>query len=306
MSKAQRIRNESARAKIAAQQAAARKAEIRRRIMIVGGSVVVVVAVVIALVVYAANKKSPPPAASNNGVSGAVLPASVVSDITSVPASTLAKVGGGSVGSWMSNNEGGAPPLTAVSDTPLKSGGKPEMLYIGAEYCPYCAAMRWAMAVALSRFGHFTTQLRGFHSSPTDVYPNTPTLTFYKAKYSSNYLVFTPVENENIDQDPLQPTTAQQQALWEKFDTTSDNETGYPFIDFGNTSVIKVPIYDPGVLAGKSWAQVAAALHDPSSAIARGALGAANYVTAGICKMTGNKPGSVCNASSITKLEAGI
>ena len=29
----------------------------------------------------------------------------------------------------------------------------PEVLYLGAEYCPYCAAQRWTTIIALSRFG---------------------------------------------------------------------------------------------------------------------------------------------------------
>ena len=44
-------------------------------------------------------------------------------------------------------------PIRAIKDTALTSNGKPEILYIGAEFCPYCAAERWAIAVALSRFG---------------------------------------------------------------------------------------------------------------------------------------------------------
>ena len=54
---------------------------------------------------------------------------------------------------------------------PTRAAGKPEILYIGAEYCPYCATERWPLAVALSRFGTFTG-LRGIHSSATDVYPS--------------------------------------------------------------------------------------------------------------------------------------
>jgi hypothetical protein len=172
------------------------------------------------------------------------------------------------------------------------------MLYIGAEFCPYCAAMRWSMAVALSRFGTFSP-LRGIHSSSTDVYPSTPTLTFYKSSYASRYLVFTPVENETVTQAPLQATTPEQQAIWDKYDANS-----YPFIDFGNKYLITSPIYDPGVLAGKSWSQVAAALHDPSSPVAQGALGAANYITAAICKLTGNQPASVCTAAPIPAVQA--
>jgi hypothetical protein len=34
--------------------------------------------------------------------------------------------------------------------TPIRAG-KPEMLYIGAEFCLYCAELRWPLAVALSR-----------------------------------------------------------------------------------------------------------------------------------------------------------
>jgi thiol-disulfide isomerase/thioredoxin len=298
MSKGQRLREQSTRQRIAAQQAAARRADIRRRAMILGGSLVAVIAVVVGLVIaYSTNS----PGKSTAGPTGTVLPASVAANVTSVPTSALASVGGGSVPSYTQTTA----PLPPISGSALTAGGKPEMLYIGAEYCPYCAAMRWSMAVALNRFGHFTTPLRGIHSSPIDVFPNTATLTFYKAQYSSSYLTFTPVENLDVNKKPLQNLTSAQHALWVKYDTTNGSQ-GYPFIDFGNTSALKGPIYDPGVLKGLTWAQIAADLHNPSSPVAQSVLGAANYVTAAICKMTNNKPASVCSASSITKLEAGI
>ncbi len=305
MSKATRIRQQNARQKIAAQRVAARRAEIRRRALITAGSVIAVIAIVVAFVVIKLSTSSSSGSGSGSGVDGTVLPASVAKDITSVPASTLDAVGIGSVLSFMAADEGGAPPISAVSGSSLTSNGKPEMLYIGAEFCPFCGAERWAMAVALSRFGTFTTPLRGFHSSPTDTDPNTPTLTYYKATYTSPYLVFTPVENENIDRGPLQNTTAAQQALWVKYDSSADG-VGYPFIDFGNKYVIKVPTYDPGVLAGMTWAQVAAALHNPSSAVAQGADGSANLITAAICKMTGGKPGNVCTSAGVVKASASL
>ena len=155
------------------------------------------------------------------------------------------------------------------------------------------------MAVALSRFGTYTTPLRGIHSSSTDVDPSTATLTFYKAGYTSKYLSFTPVENEKVDRSLLQATTPEQQAIWDKYDANS-----YPFIDFGNKHIVTAPLYDPQVLQGKTWAQIAAALHDRSSPIAQGALGAANYMTAAICKMTGNQPARACAAPAIRSLQA--
>jgi thiol-disulfide isomerase/thioredoxin len=302
MSKATRIRQQNAREKIKAQQAAARRAEVRKRTLIVAASIVVVLAIVVAFVAIGLNHNNSSGNASGS-TTGTVLPASVHTDITTVPASALDKVGIGSVPSYMAASQGGAPPIEAISDKALTSNGKPEMLYIGAEFCPYCAAMRWSMAVALSRFGTFTTPLHGIHSSSTDTDPNTPTLTFYKSSYSSPYLTFTPVENETISRGPLQNPTAAQQALWVKYDSTA-NGVGYPFIDFGNKYVIKTPIYDPAVLAGMTWEQVAADLHNPSSPVAQGALGAANLMTAAICKMTGGQPGNVCTSSAVVSMNA--
>jgi len=289
MGKAERNRKQSARERIAAQQAAARKAEARRRMLLAGGAVVVVIAIVVVFVVIRLGKSSSPPDSAGGRQ---VLSASVLNNVYTVPPATLDKVGSGSVLSFNPQ------PVTAITDTALTSGGKPEMLYIGAEFCPYCAAMRWSMAVALSRFGAFTTPLRGIHSSSTDTDPSTPTLTFYQSRYSSKYLGFVPVENETVAKTPLQDTTAAQTAIWNKYDPDS-----YPFIDFGNKYVIKGPIYNSQVLSGLTWAQVAADLHNPSSPVAQGALGAANYVTAAICKMTNNAPASVCTSSAVSSLE---
>jgi hypothetical protein len=303
MSKATRIRQQNAREKIAAQRAAARRSEVRKRTLIVTGSIVAVLAIVVAFVAVGLNHNKSSGSSASGSTTGTVLPASVQKDITTVPASVLDKVGIGSVPSFMTTGEGGAPPINAISDKPLTSNGKPEMLYIGAEFCPYCAAMRWSMAVALSRFGTFTTPLHGIHSSSTDTDPNTPTLTFYKSSYSSPYLTFTPVENETVSRGPLQNTTAAQQALWQKYDSSATG-VGYPFISFGNKYVIKLPTYDPGVLAGMTWAQVAAALHNPNSPVAQGALGTANLITAAICKMTGGKPGNVCTSAGVVAASA--
>ena len=300
MGKAARKREQSVRERIAAQQAAARRAEARRRLLLAGGAIIVVVAIVVAFVIIKLNSgsssSSGPSGSSASSVTGSALPASVTKDVTSVPASTLDAIGEGSVLTYNPS------PISAISGSALTSNGKPEMLYIGAEYCPYCAAMRWSMAVALSRFGTLSP-LRGIRSSSTDVFPNTATLTFYKSSYTSKYLVFTPVENETVTRSPLQQTTPQQQKTWETYEPDV-NTRGYPFIDFGNKYLIKAPIYDPSVLAGKTWAQIASALHDPSSPIAQGVNGAANVITAAICKTTGNQPSTVCASPTITRLQA--
>ena len=298
MGKASRIKQQSAREKIAAQRAEAQRLERRNRILITGGSILLVLVIVGAFVLVKLSQSSTPSSSSSGRT---VLPASVSAQVTGVPASTLDAVGQGAVPTFMH----GAAPLSPGTGTTLTSAGKPQMLYIGAEFCPYCAAMRWSMAIALSRFGHFTTPLKGIRSSPTDTDPNTATLTFYKAGYDSPYLTFTPVENQTIGKALLQNPTQAQNAVWAKYEPNPSSR-GYPFIDFGNKAVLKGPIYDPAVLAGKSWSQIAAVLHDPSSPITQSVVGAANYVTAAICKMTNNQPADVCTSKAVTAVQSGV
>jgi hypothetical protein len=304
MGKASRTKVDSSRReRIAAQRAAERRAEQRRRILIAAGSIIAVVAIVVAFIVVKANSK--PPASSSNGPTGAAL-ASVVSKVTNVPASTLDKIGDG----------GGAftGKIQAVSGaTPLTSGGKPEMLYMGAEYCPYCAGERWAMIVALSRFGTFSG-LTTVHSSTTDKPSNLSTFTFHGSSYTSKYLTFTPVEMQTnvLDKSTgnyptLETPTKEQQALITKYDaapyTTSPG--AIPFIYFGGKYVSIGASYDVTALSGKSWDQIASALSDPNSSIAKAIGGTANHITAAICKMTGNQPASACT-STIQSLESSL
>jgi len=292
MSKATRIRQQNAREKIAAQRAAERRAEQRRRMFITGGSVLAVIVIVVAFIFIRALNK-PSSTASENARTP--LPASVSNAVSSVPASALNTVGTGSVPQYVQQ------PFTPGSGPLLTSNGKPEMLYIGAEYCPYCAAMRWSMAVALSRFGTLSTPWHGIHSSSSDVFPSTATLTFYKSGYNSKYLTFTPVENATVTKGPLQNPTAAQNAIWAKYEPNPANR-GYPFIDIGNKFLIEGHIYDPGVLKGLTWSQIATAMQNPSSPVAQGVLGAANYITAAICRTTNNQPASVCTSPAVTKV----
>src|SRR6516165_10045930 len=227
MGKASRIKQQSAREKIAAQREAARKAKRRNRLLITGGSIVVVLVVVLAFIFVKLSEGSS--SGGSSSATGTLLPASVASQVTNVPAATLDRVGKGTVPAFL----GSQPPFVAGSGASPTSGGKPEMLYIGAEYCPYCAAMRWSMAVALSRFGQLSTPLHGIHSSSKDVNPNTATLTFYKTGYHSPYLAFTPVENLTVNKTTLQNPTKAQNAVWAKYEPNPQTR-GYPFVAFSN------------------------------------------------------------------------
>ena len=126
--------------------------------------------------------------------------AAVVAAATSVPQSVADEVGLGVTT--------GVP--QAIEGTPLMVDGKPQVFYAGAEYCPFCAGERWAMVVALSRFGTFT-DLGLTTSAHEDVFPDTATFTFHGSTYTSDYIAFTPYElftNQPTGQGGYEPLEA--------------------------------------------------------------------------------------------------
>jgi hypothetical protein len=295
MSKAERIRQMNARQRIAAQQAAARRAEARRRMYLASGSVLGVIAIVIGLIVWKSASSNSASAASEKPT--AAVTSLVAKQVTTVPAATLNAVGKGS----------NVSPLIPTQGNPavLTSGGKPQVLYMGALYCPYCGAERWAMAVALSRFGTFSN-LGLTHSSSSDVYPNTPTLSFYKSSYTSKYIDFTPVElysGKKVGQGyaALVRPTSDQMALMSKYDAPpyvqSTYAGSYPFVDIGNRYLDIGSQYLPSGLAHLTWTQIAADIRNPSSSVGQSVDGAANSITAAICKITNNAPAAVCSSA---------
>lgn len=242
-----------------------------------------VVLVVAALVgVKLASGPSHPKSGAKASPAGAI-----TSQIANVPAATLNQVGIGSAS---------GPPKT-LTTPPLTSNGKPRVLYIGAEWCPYCAAERWPLAVALSRFGTLGG-LGEVTSSPTDVYPSTPTLTFHGATYSSSYLELTAKEifSNQVQGNSYAPLDALDPADSQLYTTQG---SGFPFLDIGGKYLFNSASYDPGTLAGKTQAQIAAALSDPASPIAKAIDGAANLITAAICTVTGNQPAAVCSSAGV-------
>ena len=290
------------RQRVAAQRAAAKRAQVRRRILLASGSIVAVVVIVIAFVLVKAGSPASTAAAESDGPTGGALH-SLVTQVTSVPGSVLDQVGTGGLAAGDSGTSNPNNALASVGGSALTKDGKPEILYIGANYCPYCAAERWAMVIALSRFGTFSG-LSTTHSSTSDAFPDTATFTFYGSSYTSKYISFVPVEettnyrqgnssSQSVPYVTLQTPMAAEQALIDTYDSgSSDNPI--PFLDIANryVEVGNLAPYGPQDLASKSWSQIAAALRDPSSPIAQEVDASANYLTAAILKLTGNQPAS--------------
>lgn len=163
------------------------------------------------------------------------------------------------------------------------------------------------MIIALSRFGTFSN-LHLTTSSSTDIYPDTPTFTFYGSSYTSKYIDFQSVEETTRDQTALQSPTDQQQKLLTTYDTSqyvgSNLANGIPFIDFGNQYVQVSSGYSPQVLTGLTQQDIASKLSNPNDPVTQQIVGEANYLTAAICKLTNNQPGNVCTAAPMPQVVA--
>jgi hypothetical protein len=266
--------------------------------MIAIGAVTVVVIIVAVMVTVALTRDSGTVQRSGSAVEAASL-------AQRVPVSVLDSVSSGQAVSLLK-------PLPA--DTPpLEQDGKTEILYVGAEYCPYCAAQRWPLVVALSRFGSFEN-LGGTQSGAAEVYPNTPTFTFHGAVYTSDVIALTAVETHTNQPDPaggyttLDTPTAAEVALLHRYDNLpyTTKPGAIPFLMIANRYVSIGASYSPSVLQGLSRDQIARALSDPTSAVAGAVDGAANTLTAAICKATEAQPASVCTDPVITQISTAL
>jgi hypothetical protein len=278
------------------------------------GTVVVVLAVLVILLVSLTGKK-----AVGRGFGMKSAPAAVVNAIGHVSPSAFTEAGSAPSASGPYTGS-----ITALKAQPqLTRAGKPLIAYMGSNWCPECAATRWPFAVALSRFGTFKG-LRITVSSATDNPASVNTLSFYGSTYKSPYIAFLPDEMcSDIPSSstsvgvldcngykPLQPLSGTTRKLFDKYDyapyETGQSEDGIPFIDFANKFIEDGATMDPTILNGLTQVQIAQSLGNPIASPAQTILVTANYYTAAICKLTNNKPGSVCEMPVVKQAGAAL
>jgi hypothetical protein len=256
------------------------------------GLVLLLVAVLLVVKITQGTVTVPPPPV------GSAQP-DVVRAATTVPLSVFDAVGAP-----------GPPVLTPPAVTPgqpaLTLNGRPEVLYAGAEFCPYCAAEGWVLVVALSRFGQFG-HLGATSSSNAEVFPLTKTFTFDGSTYRSDYVSFTALELYGDQPSgqappgfaPIHALTPAERQVLRRYDGWPETGSGagpMPFVDVANRAIVigAGTGFSPGLLLAPSASEIAAALRRPSSPVAQAVIGAANELTAAICAATGGRPVEVC------------
>ena len=216
---------------------------------------------------------------------------------------------------------------------PFVVNGKPSVIYLGSITCIFCGENRWAMALALSRFGSFSRLYKGYSSfgdgdvptlywSPAHYNQSTVDLGSF---YNSTYINFIPIE----DTDPitggfaLQPMQTMQQEVNSsgnvayqdamKFIIEINNFQGTPYtiwggynvagadaVDFGNTPPTNAASLP---LANMTHADVLGELSKPSDQFAWTEYAAADLYIAMTCK-TLNNTAPICSLPAIKGIES--
>lgn len=275
--------------------AAERRRRKRRNTITSYGAVGLVILIVAGFVVYRASFQK---VDAGSGLSAA--DPAVVNQITSVPVPVLDRVGDGGVAPGFY--------LLAGNPGPLTVGGKPRVMYVGALYCPFCATQRWPVIAALSRFGSFKGLQFARSAVKGETVQNINTFSFSGVTYTSTAVAFSPYETQDRNHKSLDAPSSPDSTLLSTYDATPTLPQGasagtIPFLDLGNRWVLSGASYEASELEGRTWSQIAS---DATSGTGAGQRldGTANWLTAGICTITGNQPASVCSDPMIAGLQA--
>ena len=201
----------------------------------------------------------------------------VVNQVTRLRSSVLTRVG----------ESRQAPAIHTVGHGPgLTIDGKPGIVFVSEESCPFCAAERWPVVIALSHFGTWH-HLGSTTSSSTDIYPSTATFSF-SGRHVHQPVSFRPDHRTGEQCWPTASTrTPLDTTLISRYDVppyvnTADQSGSVPFLDIDNHYILAGAQYDPQVLAGLSMSRIASQLDDPTSPVAMAIDESANALIAAI------------------------
>jgi hypothetical protein len=220
-----------------------------------------------------------------------------------------------------------------VSAAPLLLvNGKPSVTYLGAISCVYCGENRWAMALALSRFGDFQQLVKGYRALNDGDVPtiywapghyNATQAVEYGNFYSSSRINFISIEYSSPITQGFNMQTLnyfQQEAVAvanpvygnaTKIIINLNNYVGTPYTIWGKFSVPGADASNFGdaasnkttalPMASLTHEQILSRLAHPSSPFAWNEYAAADFYSSLICASM-SSPAPVCSLPSISTM----
>lgn len=133
----------------------------------------------------------------------------------------------------------------------VKYSGKIPVLFISSEACPYCAAESWVLYYALSHFGTWSGA-QFMYSNASDIFPNSPSLSFVNASFTSQDVSFYGYETSNRSWQPLQSLNSSDNELFTEYDPDGN----IPFVFIGEMYLEIGSSYSPRLISNMTGQQV--------------------------------------------------
>ncbi len=185
-----------------------------------------------------------------------------------------------------------------VSKDTMRRAGKLYVFFMGAEYCPYCAAERWAIVRALQKFGQWDGLKQTMSAARDEPFLNLPTYDFTKATYTSPNIEFASREVKDRDFKPLQKLLKTEEKLVRKFNPGKE----IPFLLIGGRFMQVGSGFTPKIFIGHTFRQTETELKKMESEIRKTIDDEANIISALMC--VSGLPPEVCKETGVAELVA--
>jgi thiol-disulfide isomerase/thioredoxin len=188
--------------------------------------------------------------------------------------------------------------FTEVSKDAITRDGKFSVFFMGAEYCPYCAAERWAIVRALQRFGQWSGLKQTISAARDEPFLNLPTYDFTEAIYNSSHIDFVARETENREFKPLQKLSKTEEKLVKQFNP----QKTIPFLLIGGRFMQLEAGFTPKTFIGHTFRQTETELKKIESEIRKTIDAEANVIAALL--LVSGLPPELCKEPAVLELVA--
>lgn len=187
-----------------------------------------------------------------------------------------------------------------ITDQRLKRPGDKSLVYfMGAGFCPFSAAERWAIVKALERFGKWDGLAEDKSAGHDEKYLNIPTFNLAQAKFEGEAVEFMGKETADLNFEPLQELDEKDYEIPDIYNP----DQMIPFLLVDGQYMQVGAGFTPELIQEMSHDAVRTELDNPNSAIGKAMREEIDDISALLCKSTESKDG-VCGTESVKTLTA--
>jgi thiol-disulfide isomerase/thioredoxin len=187
-----------------------------------------------------------------------------------------------------------------VSKETMRRNGKLFVFFMGAEYCPYCAAERWSVVRALSKYGQWSGLKQTMSAAREETFLNLPTYDLTEATYTSPHVEFVSREIKDREFKPLQKLLKTEEKLVRIYDP----DKSIPFLLIGGRFMQIEAGFTPKIFIGHTFRQTETELKKIESDIRKTIDDEANIISALMC--VSGLPPELCKETGVSELVAQI